>query len=93
MAKASKFESDDRRLREMGHDPDVMTIRQRIEALSGLPVSQIHVTRQDEGVSEPSGARKRTSVRKRAENVQESAQSGPEWHPAGDSCVQGRLFE
>jgi len=37
MAKRTKYDIDDERLREMGLDPDRMTIRERFEALGGVP--------------------------------------------------------
>lgn len=37
MAKRTKYDADDEKLREMGLDPDKMTIRERFEALGGVP--------------------------------------------------------
>ena len=37
MARESRFESDSRKLREMGLEPERMTIRERFEALGGDP--------------------------------------------------------
>lgn len=37
MAKRARYDADDERLREMGLNPDRMTIRERFEALGGVP--------------------------------------------------------
>ncbi len=64
MAMASKFESDGRKLREMGLEPERMTIRERFEALGGIPEgSPLAIVtdggRRDE--NNPGGTKKRTS--------------------------------
>ena len=37
MAKRTNYDADDEKLRKMGLDPDKMTIRERFEALGGVP--------------------------------------------------------
>ena len=62
MAKRSQFDIDGDKLREMGLDPDRMTIRERFEALGGVPEgSSLVPTPQDV----PAGEKSRTTQKKR----------------------------